>query len=58
MTLVINNKNLINWLELCIDVVELNPWVKRKIRRYINRTDTIRRQKEIDSIFGGEEWLI
>lgn len=58
MTLGINSKNLINWLELGIEVVELAPWIKRKIRKYVNRTDTVRRQKELDEIFGGEEWLI
>ena len=57
--MVVNSRNLIGWLRLALDVLELPEWQVKKIRDYINRTDTIRRQKELNDIFGGEElWLI
>lgn len=52
----INSKNIIGWLRLVLDVYDLEPWVRDKIKAYINRTDYVRRQKEIDDIFGGGEW--
>ena len=30
----------------------------RTLKEYIDRTDTVRRSKELDEIFGGEEWSI
>lgn len=57
--MVVNSRNLIGWLRLALDVLELPEWQVKKIRDYINRTDTIRRQKELNDIFGGDElWLI
>lgn len=53
-----NSKNFIGWLRLAIDVLDLEPWMVDKIKKYINRTDVVRRQKELDEIFGGNEWLI
>lgn len=52
----INSKNILGWLRLILDVYDLEPWVRDKIKSYINRTDYVRRQKEIDDIFGGGEW--
>lgn len=52
----INSKNIIGWLRLVLAVYDLEPWVREKIKAYINRTDYVRRQKEIDDIFGGGEW--
>lgn len=54
----INSKNIIGWLKLAVVVLDLEPCVKNKIIEYINRTDYVRRQKELDDIFGGEVWLI
>lgn len=56
--MIMNSNNFIGWLQLAIDVLDLEPWMVRKIKKYINRTDIIRRQKELDEIFGGEQWLI
>lgn len=58
MDLLVNSKNIIGWLRLAVEVIDLPKWQIRKIKEFINRTDVIRRQKELDEIFGGEEWLI
>lgn len=58
MDLLVNSKNIIGWLRLAVEVVDLPKWQIAKIKSFINRTDVIRRQKELDEIFGGEEWLI
>lgn len=52
----INNKNILGWLNLILDVYELDDNTRNKLKRYLNRNDKIRRQKEIDNMFGGEEW--
>lgn len=58
MDLLVNSKNIIGWLRLAVEVIDLPKWQIAKIKSFINRTDVIRRQKELDEIFGGEEWLI
>jgi hypothetical protein len=58
MDLLVNSKNIIGWLRLAVEVVDLPKWQIAKIKSFINRTDIVRRQKELDEIFGGEEWLI
>lgn len=55
-SLQINNKNILGWLSLAIVIADMDDDTKNKIERYLKRTDTVRRQKEIDEIFGGEEW--
>lgn len=55
-SLIINNKNILGWLNLILDVYELDDNTRNKLKRYLNRNDKIRRQKEIDDMFGGEEW--
>lgn len=52
----INSKNVINWLRLLLDLDIIAKEEVDDIVKYINRTDKVRRQKELDSIFGGEEW--
>lgn len=52
----INNKNILGWLNLILDVYELDDNTRNKLKHYLNRNDKIRRQKEIDDMFGGEEW--
>ena len=54
----INSKNILGWLRLAADVLPLELWMEKKLRNYLARTDTTRRQKELDDIFGGETWLI
>ena len=54
----INSNNILGWLRLAVNVLDLEPWMVRKINEYLNRTDYVRRQKELDDIFGGESWLI
>lgn len=54
----INSKNFINWLRLALEILDIEKEYRDKIDKYIRRTDWIRRQKELDDIFGGEEWLI
>lgn len=56
--MVMNSKNFVGWLRLAVDVFDLPEWQVKKIKQFINRTDEVRRQKELDGIFGGEEWLI
>ena len=58
MNMIVNSNTFINWLRLAIEVLDLEPWMVDKIKKYINRTDVVRRQKELDKIFGGNEWLI
>ena len=52
----INSKNIIGWLQLGIDIGYIDGDIKNYIQRYINRTDIRTRDKELEDIFGGEEW--
>lgn len=52
----INSRNVINWLRLLLDVDCIDKEDREDVLRYIKRTDKRRRQKELDKIFGGEEW--
>jgi hypothetical protein len=52
----INANNVINWLRLLLAVGGIDEKDREDVLRYIKRTDRIRRQKELDKIFGGEEW--
>lgn len=58
MDMRVTKKNILNWLGLAYDVLWLEPWMANKLKEYIDRTDTVRRSKELDEIFGGEEWSI
>lgn len=58
MKMAVTSKNILGWLRLAVEVLDLDPWVKKEIKKYINRTDIVRRQKELDNIFGGEIWWI
>lgn len=58
MKMAVTSKNVLGWLRLAVEVLDLDPWVKKEIKKYINRTDIVRRQKELDNIFGGEIWWI
>lgn len=55
-SLQINNKNVLGWLSLAIAIADIDDETKNKIERYLKRTDIARRQREIDEIFGGDEW--
>jgi hypothetical protein len=44
----INNKNILGWLSLALQVYDVDNDVKEKIVRYLKRRDIARRQKEID----------
>ena len=50
----LNSKNIIGWLRLILALDILDEENAKAITKYISRTDTIRRQKELDKIFGGE----
>lgn len=52
----ITSKNVIGWLQLGIDIGYIDGDIKDYIQRYINRTDIHTRNKELEDIFGGEEW--
>ena len=52
----INSKNIIGWLKLIYEVYPLNDEDREAIEKFIKRTDVKRRQKELEDIFGGEEW--
>lgn len=52
----INSKNIIGWLKLIYEVYPLNDEDRECINKFIRRTDLIRRKKELENIFGGEEW--
>lgn len=54
--LTINSKNIIGWLQLGIDIGYIDGDIKDYIQRYIKRTDICTRNKELEDIFGGEEW--
>lgn len=58
MDMRVTKKNILNWLRLAYDVLWLEPWVAKSLKEYIDRTDAVRRSKELDEIFGGEEWSI
>lgn len=55
-SLQINSKNILGWLSLAIAIADIDDDTKNKIERYLKRTDKARRQREIDKIFGGDEW--
>ena len=44
----INNKNILGWLSLALQVYDVDKDVEEKIVRYLKRRDVARRQKEID----------
>lgn len=52
----INSKNVINWLRLLLAIDGIDKEDREDVLKYIKRTDKRRRQKELDNIFGGEEW--
>lgn len=52
----INSKNIIGWLNLILNVYKLDDISKDKLTKYLKRNDIYKRQKEIDDMFGGEEW--
>ena len=52
----INANNVINWLQLLLAIDCIDEEYREDVLRYIKRTDKVRRQKELDKIFGGEEW--
>lgn len=52
--LIVNSKNILGWLQLIADIFPLEEEEREMIINYIKRTDEVRRQKEIDEIFGGE----
>ena len=56
MSYPINANNVINWLRLLLDTDGIDEEDREDVLRYIKRTDKVRRQKELDKIFGGEEW--
>lgn len=47
-SLQINNKNILGWLSLALQIYDVDNDVKEKIVRYLKRRDVARRQKEID----------
>lgn len=51
----ITSRNILGWLRLISDVYPLEDEDKMLLDRYINRTDKMRRKKELEEIFGGEE---
>ena len=55
-SLTINNKNILGWLNLILDVYQLDDITRDKLVKYLKRNDINKRQKEIDDMFGGEEW--
>lgn len=54
----ITSRNILGWLRLISDVYPLEEEDKVLLDRYINRTDKVRRKKELEEIFGGEEWQV
>lgn len=52
----INSNNIIGWLKLIYEVYPLDEEDRECIDKFIRRTDLIRRKKELENIFGGEEW--
>ena len=52
----INSKNIIGWLKLIYEVCPLDDEYRECIDKFIRRTDLVRRKKELEDIFGGEEW--
>lgn len=55
----INSKNIIGWLKLIYDVYPFNEEDSKALNEYIRRTDIIRRKKELEEIFGGDEqWQV
>lgn len=55
MRAIINSKNILGWLRLFRDILDLSDKQKESLDKFLKRTDVVRRQKEIDEIFGGEE---
>lgn len=56
--MVLNQHSILGWLRLACDVLDFPEEIESKIRKFINRTDKVRLSKELEEIFGGEEWLI
>lgn len=57
MRAIINSRNILGWLRLFRDILDLSDKQKESLDKFLKRTDVVRRQKEIDEIFGGkEEW--
>lgn len=54
--MVINEKNFINWLWFLIRVFPVEEEEREQIRKYLRRRDVVRRRKELEDIFGGENW--
>lgn len=48
----INSKNIIGWLELLLVVLDIDDEFKFKAEAFINRKDKVRRQNEIDKLWG------
>lgn len=55
MRAIINSRNILGWLRLFRDILDLSDKQKESLDKFLKRTDVVRRQKEIDEIFGGEE---
>ena len=55
MRAIINSKNILGWLRLFRDILDLSDKQKESLDKFLKRTDVVRRQKEIDEIFGGDE---
>ena len=49
----ITSKNALGWLKLIRDIID-DELIIYKIDKYLGRTDIVRRQKELDNIFGGD----
>ena len=53
--LTINSKNILGWLQLITEVYPLEEEDKQAIYNFIHRRDIVRRTKELEDIFGGED---
>jgi len=53
LTLEINSKNVLNWLKLILAIYPLEDSDRTALEKYINRTDVVRRRKELEGIFDG-----
>lgn len=51
----INRKNILGWLSLIRDVYPLTDEQRSQLDKFIKTRYTIRRDKLLDEIFGGEE---
>lgn len=48
----INSKNIIGWLKLLLVILDLDDELRFKAEAFINRKDKVRRQNEIDKLWG------